>query len=126
MYLNNSALLPPQRHLSSPRLSPKILLSTLLRLTAEFSYLRRRLKAAARSLEVPRVEKQNDRIVLCLRSVDRALHPFNSSGGSVFWWRGGVCVCVRRVRSGVIHGSPGGLAPGRAVRCPERALLLRL
>lgn len=27
---------------------------------------------------------------------------------------------------GVTHGSPGGLAPGRAVRCPACALLLRV
>lgn len=75
------------------------------------------------------METQNDRIVLWLRSGGPVLHPFNFSGGSVFWLRGRrarVCVCVRCARPGVIHGSPGGVAPGRAVRCPERALLLRL
>lgn len=94
-YLDSSALLPLKRHLSYPRLSKKLLLCTFLGLlTAELSYLRQHLKAAARSLGVPRVQKQNNRIVLRLRSGDRVLHPFNFSGRSVFRWRGGVCVCV--------------------------------
>lgn len=95
VYLDSSALLPLKRHLSYPRLSKKLLLCTFLGLlTAELSYLRQHLKAAARSLGVPRVQKQNNRIVLRLRSGDRVLHPFNFSGRSVFRWRGGVCVCV--------------------------------
>lgn len=36
------------------------------------------------------------------------------------------CVSPAECPRGVPHGSPGGLAPGRAVRCPACALLLRV